>query len=772
MLRAAQDTFCPPLSLKLACQEKVATVRNDKKRGSSLCTIRFEEPVQRRLESMETPDTSPVPAVETDEIPDVNELARSVEELKREAKKTDGFPEPPEVEYKILVRRLWDRPEKAFDKSKLTRASGLHLMGFMQKLLRIEEHYSKELTALSEQYLTDSSTDFSSAQTHISQSPMLRQTSSIHVLPKPGDRDFLIKAPRRSVMNILGDKAKFAEGGSLMAGWHALLAQTQDRGLQVKVYADRIGAALKDGQLIECDKLLQEPAMRFTRDAAQGEKKLKKCEAEVAKQTKKLQSFIAATSKKMKKDNDKEANLEAFRAALSAKKQNQLKALELSVEKATLLCDQAREEYHTTIKQTLNAFEALEYKRHATLARKLTELCEGAGHCSSNQYKRSLQAIRVMRSIDKSKDLKEYVSAVESGKECPWLAPAPAPPPLSPNPTQLSSSDRHMASKAVLKWRKAKETNENADGTMSNKMKTRKVRTDLSGPGKEIHYEVEEAKAPPAAQQETKATASEQPAQKQEEITATAVIPDLQQYASPSQEKQLSKTAWATPAPTPDKPEHEINIDPIPETEGHSQAEADTSIVEDDTTKGTAVNSSYVATSDEEEVNLRTPIVFDNGSAYFKAGFAGTTHPALCVPSVVAQYPQLGRTWDPSLGAQSSLVGAAAQHLSFGLSLERQNEMRLNSAVWSDQPQNWEDVEAVWTYLYDRLGADPKEHPILLTQPCLAPVRLQKEMTEIMFEKFDVPCLYVATAPLLAAYAYGAVSGLVVDIGHSSAQVC
>lgn len=44
-------------------------------------------------------------------------------------------------------------------------------------------------------------------------------------------------------------------------------------------------------------------------------------------------------------------------------------------------------------------------------------------------------------------------------------------------------------------------------------------------------------------------------------------------------------------------------------------------------------------------------------------------------------------------------------------------------------------------------------------------------MQEILYEKFGVRELFVAEAPLLSAYAYGSSTGLVVEVGHSSAQV-
>lgn len=115
----------------------------------------------------------------------------------------------------------------------------------------------------------------------------------------------------------------------------------------------------------------------------------------------------------------------------------------------------------------------------------------------------------------------------------------------------------------------------------------------------------------------------------------------------------------------------------------------------------------------------------------------------------------------------SCLVGSAALHMGPAL----YDTARQNLAVFSDQPSNWEDVESVWEYIVARLGADPTDHPILITQPALAPTSLKQKMCEILYESFGFPKVYVATAPMLSAYAYGASTGLVIDIGDSGAQV-
>lgn len=73
--------------------------------------------------------------------------------------------------------------------------------------------------------------------------------------------------------------------------------------------------------------------------------------------------------------------------------------------------------------------------------------------------------------------------------------------------------------------------------------------------------------------------------------------------------------------------------------------------------------------------------------------------------------------------------------------------------------------------LRDGLNVDPKEHGVVLTESVLAP-KMQRELVcQYMFEKFNVPYLYIAPSPLFSLYSVGKKSGVVVDIGDSTTIV-
>jgi len=67
---------------------------------------------------------------------------------------------------------------------------------------------------------------------------------------------------------------------------------------------------------------------------------------------------------------------------------------------------------------------------------------------------------------------------------------------------------------------------------------------------------------------------------------------------------------------------------------------------------------------------------------------------------------------------------------------------------------------------------DPTEHNVLISIPLLPPNYLRPNLEKLLFQRFKVPAIHLAAAPVLACYSYGRYTGLVIDIGNSSAQVC
>ncbi|KAI1322129.1 actin family [Xylariaceae sp. FL0255] len=163
------------------------------------------------------------------------------------------------------------------------------------------------------------------------------------------------------------------------------------------------------------------------------------------------------------------------------------------------------------------------------------------------------------------------------------------------------------------------------------------------------------------------------------------------------------------------------------------------------------------------------PIVLDGGTGFLKVGYAGSNFPAHTLPSIVGR-PILRSEEKTSGGPDNDIV---IKDIMCGDEAAKARTMlQITYPMENGIVKRWDDMQHLWDYtFFEKLEIDPRGRRILLTEPPMNPLKNREQMCEVMFDRYGFDGVYVAIQAVLALYAQGLSSGVVIDSGDGVTHI-
>ena len=164
--------------------------------------------------------------------------------------------------------------------------------------------------------------------------------------------------------------------------------------------------------------------------------------------------------------------------------------------------------------------------------------------------------------------------------------------------------------------------------------------------------------------------------------------------------------------------------------------------------------------------DLKKPIIIDLGSSEIKAGFFDNSSPKIRLKNIIG---------DSLSKRNNSLINKNKEHYISSECDKYYNDLTIRYPIQRGVFIKDDDIQLIFEYILTQLGLNTqqmKEHPLLITEPINNKLSNSEKISEILFEKMNIPSLIFAKQPLLSLISLGYSTGVVLESGSDITQSC
>ena len=167
-------------------------------------------------------------------------------------------------------------------------------------------------------------------------------------------------------------------------------------------------------------------------------------------------------------------------------------------------------------------------------------------------------------------------------------------------------------------------------------------------------------------------------------------------------------------------------------------------------------------------------IVLDVGGYSTRVGYAGEDSPKADFPTIIGIAPS--KSEDDVMETSNIEDSSKIIKIDYSDKLDYvvgtnyitavREGLELQSPIHDGLVENWDLFEHLLDYVYQKVIKSQREyHPLMMTEPAWNPKTKRAQLTELMFEKYQIPAFYLAKNAVLSTFANARSTALVVDSG-------